>query len=106
MENDEVEYEEDRLGVAWARTRDSGSVISASATTLNGKTAAANVLTIGRKNVPTQTLPRWRLTRRGKPRRTRTGTPNTTKNLQSKAFGPTPKGSQIRLSRRSQSTKF
>ena len=86
MEDDEVEHEEDRLGVAWARTRDSGSVISAFAVTLNGKTAAANVLTIGRKNVPTQTLPRLRLTRRGKPSRIRTGTPNTAKILQSKAF--------------------
>ena len=45
MEDNEVEYEEDRLGVAWARTRDSGSVISAFAVTLNGKTAAVNVLT-------------------------------------------------------------
>ena len=86
MEDNEVEYKEDRLGVAWARTRDYGSAISASAITLNGETAAANVLTIRRKNVPTQTLPRWRLTRRGKPSRTRTGTPNTAKNLQSKAF--------------------
>ena len=86
MENDEVEYEEDRLGVAWARTRDSGNAIFASAITLNGETAAANVLTIRRKNVPTQILPKWKPTRREKPSRTRTGTPNTAKNLQSKAF--------------------
>ena len=45
VEEDEVEYEEDRLGVAWARTRDSGGVTSASAVTLNGKTAAVSVLT-------------------------------------------------------------
>ena len=42
MEGNEVEYEEDRLGVAWARTRDSGSVSSAFAITLNGKTTAVN----------------------------------------------------------------
>ena len=45
MEEDEVEYEEDRLGMAWARKRDSGGVTSASAITLDGKTVAVSVLT-------------------------------------------------------------
>ena len=84
MEDNEVEYEEDRLGVAWARTRDSGSVISAFVVTLNEKTAAVNVSTIGRRTVPTQILPKLRLTRRGKLSRIRTGTLNTARILQSK----------------------
>ena len=45
MENDEVKYEGDRLGVAWARTRDSGGVTSAFAVILNGENAAMSVLT-------------------------------------------------------------
>ena len=79
MENEEVESEEDRLGVAWARTRDSGSVSSAFAITLNGKTTAVNALTTGRRMVITQTLPRLRPTRRGRSGRIRTGTPNSAK---------------------------
>ena len=85
MENDEVEYEEDRLGVAWARTRDSGSVFSAFAITPNGKTTATNALTTGRRMVITQTQPRLKLTRRGKPSRIKTGTPNNAEILQSEA---------------------
>ena len=86
MENNEVEYEEDRLGVAWARTRDSGSVFSAFAITPNGKTTAVNALTTGRRMVITQTQPRLKLPRRGKPSRTKTGTPNTAEILQSRVF--------------------
>ena len=86
MENDEVEYEEDRLGVAWVRTRDSGSVFSAFAITPNGKTTAVNALTKGRRMVITQTQPGLKLTRRGKPSRIKTGTPNNAKIPQSKAF--------------------
>ena len=84
MENDKVESDKDRLGVAWARTRDSGSVISAFAVTLDGKTVAVTVSTTGGRTAPTQTLPKLRLTRRGKLSRIRTGTPNTARTLQSK----------------------
>ena len=86
MEDNEAKHEEDKLGAAWARTKSSGNAFIAYAITKNGKTAAAIVSIIGRKNVPTQILARWKPTRRGKPSRTRTGTPNTAKNLQSKAF--------------------
>ena len=86
MEDKEVEYEEDRLGVAWTRTRDSGGVTSVFAVILKGKTAIVNVFTMGRRIVQTQTLPRSRLIRRGKPSRIRTGTPNTAKTLQSRVF--------------------
>ena len=81
VKEDEVEYEVDRLEVAWARTENSGSATSAFAVTTNGKIVALNVLTIGRTNVQTQTLPRLRLTQKGKSNRIRTGTPNTAKTL-------------------------
>ena len=61
MEEDEVEYEEDRLGVTWARTRDSGGVTSVFAVSPKGKTAVVNVFTMGRRTVQTQNLPRSRL---------------------------------------------
>ena len=86
MEDDEVEYEEDRLEVAWARMRNSGSVFSAFAITPSGKTTAVIALTTGSRMVITQTQPRLKLTRRGKPSRIKTGTPNNAKILQSEAF--------------------
>ena len=51
MEEDKVEYEENRLGLARASRRDSGGVTSAFVVTPNGKTAAVNVLTIDRRTV-------------------------------------------------------
>ena len=86
MEEDKVEYEGDKLGMAWARTRDSGGVTSVFAVILKGKTATVKGFIMGRRTVQTQTLPRSRLIRRGKPSRIRTGIPNIAKTLQSRVF--------------------
>ena len=84
MEGDEEEHEEDKLGVAQAKLRKSGSVTFASATTQGGKTVAANVLTIGERIVLTQIPLRLRLIKRGKQNRTKLGTLDADKKPQNK----------------------
>ena len=78
---EEAKYEEDRLEVTWAKTRDSGGATSEPAVSQRGETVAVKVFTMGRRIIQTHTLLRSWLTRRREPSRIKMGTLNTVKIL-------------------------
>ena len=86
MEDNEVEYEEDRLEVTWTRIEDSEGATSVSAASQKGKSVAVTVFTMGRRTIQTQSLPWSWLRQRREPSRTKMGTLNIAKTLQSRVF--------------------